>query len=72
MNSISPQARSRSNTVFGVSVWGGNALGAFVMTLALAHGGWLAVCAIALLASLAALAVQYIAFQTGRDQQPPA
>jgi predicted MFS family arabinose efflux permease len=73
MNSISPQARSRSNTVFGVSVWGGNALGAFVMTLALAHGGWLAVCAIALLASLAALAVQHISFQpTSRDQNPSA
>lgn len=58
MNSISAQARSRSNTIFGVSVWGGNAAGTLVMTLAFAQGGWLAVCAIALAASLAALAVQ--------------
>lgn len=60
MNSIAPQARSRSNTIFGVSVWGGNSVGAFLMTAALAHGGWLAVCAIALAASGAALAVQFL------------
>jgi predicted MFS family arabinose efflux permease len=58
MNSLLPQARSRANTIFGVSVWGGNAAGALVMTLAFARGGWLAVCAIALAASVAALAVQ--------------
>ena len=58
MNFLLPQARSRANTIFGVSVWGGNAAGALVMTLAFARGGWLAVCAIALAASVAALAVQ--------------
>lgn len=58
MNTLSAQARSRSNTVYGASVWGGNAVGALVMTLAFAHGGWLAVCAIALAASLAALAME--------------
>jgi len=38
-----------------VSVWGGNATGAFVASTALAHGGWLAVCAISALAASAAL-----------------
>ena len=58
MNSISSKARSRSNTIFGFSVWGGNALGAFLASTALAHAGWLGVCAIALLAASSALAVQ--------------
>jgi len=58
VNSLAPDARSRSNTVFGISVWSGNAAGAFVASTALAHGGWLAVCAIAALSASAALAVQ--------------
>lgn len=58
MNTLSPEARSRSNTLFGIHVWGGNAVGAFLASTALAHGGWLAVCAIALLAACAALGVQ--------------
>ena len=58
MNTLSPEARSRSNTLFGIHVWGGNAVGAFVASTALAHGGWLAVCGIAALAACAALGVQ--------------
>jgi predicted MFS family arabinose efflux permease len=58
VNSLAPDARSRSNTIFGISVWSGNALGAFVASSALAHSGWLAVCAISVLAAAAALAVQ--------------
>jgi predicted MFS family arabinose efflux permease len=61
MNSLSPNARSRSNTIFGVNVWGGNAAGALVASSALAQGGWLAVCAMGLLAALGALAVQLLA-----------
>ncbi|HEY5899055.1 MAG TPA: MFS transporter [Burkholderiales bacterium] len=60
MNSLSAQARSRSNTIFGVNVWGGNALGAFLASTALAHGGWLAVCTLAFLASLTALLLQIL------------
>ncbi len=52
-----PDARSRSNTVFVVHVWGGNTAGAFVATLAWAYAGWPGVCASGLLASLGALAV---------------
>lgn len=58
VNSLAPEARSRSNTVFGLSVWSGNAIGAFIATSALAASGWLAVCAISALAAALALGVQ--------------
>ena len=58
VNSLAPEARSRSNTIFGVSVWSGNALGALLASLALAHSGWLAVCAISALAAAGALGIQ--------------
>lgn len=58
VNSLAPDARSRSNTIFGFSVWSGNAAGAFIATSALAASGWLAVCAVSALAAAAALAVQ--------------
>ena len=60
MNSLSPEARSRSNTIFGVSVWGGNALGALLASSALGLAGWLGVCALGLLAAAAGLAVQLL------------
>jgi predicted MFS family arabinose efflux permease len=58
VNSLAADARSRSNTVFGVSVWTGNATGAFLASTALAYSGWLAVCALSILAATAALGVQ--------------
>ncbi len=58
VNSLAADARSRSNTVFGMAVWTGNALGAFLASAAFARSGWLAVCAISLLAALLALGVQ--------------
>ena len=61
VNSLAADARSRSNTIFGVSVWSGNAAGAFIASSALAHAGWLAVCAISALAAAAALGVQIVA-----------
>jgi len=61
MNTLSPDARSRSNTLFAMHVWGGNAVGAFLASMALAQGGWLAVCAIAAAAACCALAVQALA-----------
>jgi MFS family permease len=53
-----PEARSRSNTVFAVHVWGGNATGAFIASMAWTYAGWLGVVASGLTASLIALAVQ--------------
>lgn len=58
INALVPDARSRSNTIFGVAVWGGNAAGAFLASTAFALSGWLAVCAISALAAGGALAVQ--------------
>jgi predicted MFS family arabinose efflux permease len=58
ITSLAADARSRSNTVFGLAVWSGNAFGAFIASGALATSGWLAVCAISGLAAGIALAVQ--------------
>ena len=59
INTIAPEARSRSNTIFSASVWGGNAVGAFVASMALAQSGWLAVCGIIVCAPVLALLVQW-------------
>ena len=53
VNSLVPEARSRSNTIFAAHVWGGNAAGAFLGSTALTHSGWPAVCAIGALAAAA-------------------
>jgi hypothetical protein len=58
VNSLAADARARSNTIFGVSVWSGNAVGAFVASSALAKSGWFAVCAISVVSASAALGVQ--------------
>jgi hypothetical protein len=50
-----PATRSRSNTVFAIHVWGGNATGAFIASTAWVYAGWLGVCASGLTASLVAL-----------------
>ena len=52
-----PAARSRASTIFSAHIWGGNAVGAFLASLALAHAGWLAVCAISLGAAAVALLI---------------
>ena len=58
INSQVPDARSRFNTIFAAHVWGGNATGAFLASTALAHAGWLAVCAIGIASASCALALQ--------------
>ena len=63
VNSLAADARSRSNTIFGISVWTGNAAGAFVASSALAASGWLAVCAISVLSAALALGVQIAAMR---------
>jgi predicted MFS family arabinose efflux permease len=57
INSAVPESRSRSNTVFALHVWSGNATGAFLTSWAFARYGWLAVCGVALTASVSALGV---------------
>lgn len=61
VNSAVPEARARANTIFGTHVWAGNATGAFLASSALAHFGWLAVCAVAFSATSIALAIHLAA-----------
>ena len=57
VNAAVPDSRSRANTLFGLHVWSGNALGAFLMSWAFAQFGWLAVCGVALTATVIALLI---------------
>jgi MFS family permease len=52
-----PETRSRSNTIFAIHVWGGNATGAFIATTAWTFAGWRGVCASGVAAALVALGV---------------
>jgi predicted MFS family arabinose efflux permease len=52
-----PETRSRSNTIFAIHVWGGNATGAFIASTAWSHVGWLGVSATGVAAALVALGV---------------
>ena len=61
VNSLAPDARARSNTVFGLAVWSGNATGAFVASAAFAHSGWLAVCGLSAASAAGALGIQLAA-----------
>jgi predicted MFS family arabinose efflux permease len=61
-----PGTRSRSNTVFAIHVWGGNATGALIATTLWTWYGWLGVCAGGLAASAAALGV----YVRGRGRTP--
>jgi predicted MFS family arabinose efflux permease len=57
INSAVPDSRSRSNTVFALHVWSGNAIGALLTSWTFAKYGWLAVCGVAMSATVVALAV---------------
>jgi predicted MFS family arabinose efflux permease len=57
VNSAVPDSRARANTLFGLHVWSGNATGAFLTSWAFAEFGWLAVCAVAMTASVIALLI---------------
>jgi predicted MFS family arabinose efflux permease len=58
INAAMHDSRGRANTIFGMHVWCGNAVGAFLASTAFALHGWLAVCAIAMTASVFALLIQ--------------
>jgi predicted MFS family arabinose efflux permease len=58
VTSVDPQARRRLNTLFQAHMWGGNAVGAVVASVALTRAGWWAVCAIAVAAAALALLLQ--------------
>lgn len=57
INTAVPDSRARANTLFGVHVWTGNAVGAWLTSWAFAQYGWLAVCGVGLGATLVALLI---------------
>lgn len=68
VNSAVPDSRARANTIFGMHVWCGNAVGAFLTSTAFALYGWLAVCAIAMAASLFALLIHWGVVPIGKKK----
>lgn len=66
VNASVPDSRARANTIFGMHVWCGNAVGAFLTSTAFALYGWLAVCAIAMTASILALLIHWGVVPIGR------
>jgi predicted MFS family arabinose efflux permease len=71
VNSAVPDSRARSNTLFGIHVWSGNAVGAFLTSWAFAHHGWLAVCGIAMTAMVIALLIHLGALPVGKSAPSP-
>ena len=57
INTAVPDSRARANTLFGVHVWTGNAVGAWLTSWAFAQHGWLAVCVVGMIATLIALVI---------------
>jgi len=70
VNTALPESRSRANTLFGLHVWAGNASGAFLMSWAFAHFGWLAVCGVALTATTIALLIHLRILPVGKTATP--
>jgi predicted MFS family arabinose efflux permease len=66
VNSAVPDSRARANTLFGLHVWGGNAVGAFLMSWTLGSFGWLAVCGVAMTAALVALLIHLGVLPVGK------
>jgi predicted MFS family arabinose efflux permease len=66
VNASVPDSRARANTIFGMHVWCGNAVGALLTSTAFALYGWLAVCAIAMTASVCALLIHWGVVPVGK------
>jgi MFS family permease len=67
VNTAVPDSRARANTLFGLHVWCGNAVGAFLTSWAFAHFGWLAVCGVAMTAIVIALLMHLDVLPVGDD-----
>ena len=70
VNAAVHDSRGRANTIFGMHVWCGNAVGALLTSTAFALHGWLAVCAIAIAASICALLIQLGIVPIGKAAVP--
>ena len=68
VNSAVPDSRSRANTLFGLHVWTGNAVGAFLTSWTFAHFGWLAVCGVAMTAIIIALLIHLGLLPVGKSE----
>lgn len=69
VNSAVPDSRARANTLFGMHVWGGNAVGAFLASWTFAHFGWLAVCGVAMTAIIIALLIHLGVLPVGKTNR---
>ena len=69
INSAVPDSRARANTLFGVHVWTGNAVGAYLTSWAFAEFGWLAVCGVAMSATVIALLVHLDVLPVGGSSE---
>ena len=67
VNSAVPDSRSRGNTLFGLHVWSGNAVGAFLSSWTFAQFGWLAVCGVAMTATVIALLIHLGVLPVGKS-----
>jgi len=72
INTAAPDSRGRANTLFGVHVWTGNAVGAWLTSWAFAQFGWLAVCGVAMAATVFALLIHLGVLPVGEpaEQRP--
>jgi predicted MFS family arabinose efflux permease len=66
VNSVVPDSRARANTLFGLHVWSGNAVGAWLASLTFAHFGWLGVCGVAMTAAVIALLIHLGVLPVGK------
>jgi len=71
INTAVPDSRARANTLFGVHVWTGNAVGAYLTSWAFADYGWLAVCGVAMAATVIALLMHLDVLPVGRAGKAP-
>ena len=69
INTVVPDSRARANTLFGVHVWTGNAVGAFLTSWTFAQFGWLAVCGVAMAATVIALLIHLGALPIGKTAE---
>ena len=69
VNSAVPDSRARANTLFGLHVWSGNAVGALLTSWTFAHFGWLAVCGLALTATVIALLIHLGVLPVGKTAE---
>ena len=68
VSSAVPDSRARANTLFGMHVWGGNAVGALLASWTFAHFGWLAVCGVAMTAVIVALLIHLGVLPVGKTE----